>query len=234
MSWPHQSRCVCLDLIRSVGCLSEAVLVIVAGGGGIRPASRGSMVATCMVSDAVIDQGPLQRIAGARLGCRLSDHRIHRCWRQSTSIGVSLVNAPSSKVTPQALARHTFPAGSIAPKVEAASEFVLATGKKAHIGSKSDRRNACRSCWHRDLSGRCRFAVMPIVKGLVYGCVVSGTANSVSSNQVQLGCAQDGYNDNGKDMSMTASIPQLTNMENKAHLSNLGTVVAVRGSVVDI
>ncbi len=38
------------------------------------------------------------------------------------------------KVTPQALAQHTLPAGSMAPKVEAACEFVLATGKKAYIG----------------------------------------------------------------------------------------------------
>ena len=35
-------------------------------------------------------------------------------------------------------------------------------------------------------------------------------------------------------MNMTTSIPQLTNMENKTRLSNLGAVVSVRGSVVDI
>lgn len=39
------------------------------------------------------------------------------------------------KVTPQALARHAFPAGSMGPKVEAACEFVRATGKRALIGS---------------------------------------------------------------------------------------------------
>ncbi len=43
------------------------------------------------------------------------------------------------KVAPQALARelanHAFPAGSMAPKVEAACAFVLATGKRAVIGS---------------------------------------------------------------------------------------------------
>ena len=31
--------------------------------------------------------------------------------------------------------QHVFPAGSMGPKVEAASKFVLATGKKALIGS---------------------------------------------------------------------------------------------------
>lgn len=39
------------------------------------------------------------------------------------------------KVTPQALAQHDFAAGSMGPKVEAACRFVLATGKRAMIGS---------------------------------------------------------------------------------------------------
>jgi carbamate kinase len=38
-------------------------------------------------------------------------------------------------ITPQALAQHAFPAGSMGPKVEAAVAFALATGKKAVIGS---------------------------------------------------------------------------------------------------
>src|ERR1035441_5249702 len=37
-----------------------------------------------------------------------------------------------------------------------------------------------------------------------------------------------------KEHEMMPSIPQLTNAENKTQLSNLGTVVSVRGSVVDI
>jgi carbamate kinase len=39
------------------------------------------------------------------------------------------------KITPQALARHAFPAGSMGPKVEAACAFVLATGRRAVVGS---------------------------------------------------------------------------------------------------
>ena len=39
------------------------------------------------------------------------------------------------KVTPQALAGQKFPEGSMRPKVDAACAFVLATGKKAFIGS---------------------------------------------------------------------------------------------------
>ena len=37
--------------------------------------------------------------------------------------------------TPHMLAQHAFPSGSMGPKVEAACDFVLATGKKALIGS---------------------------------------------------------------------------------------------------
>jgi carbamate kinase len=39
------------------------------------------------------------------------------------------------KVTPQSLARHVFPQGSMGPKVQAACDFVLATGRRAVIGS---------------------------------------------------------------------------------------------------
>jgi len=39
------------------------------------------------------------------------------------------------KVRPQELLEHSFPAGSMGPKVQAAASFVLKTGKKALIGS---------------------------------------------------------------------------------------------------
>ena len=35
------------------------------------------------------------------------------------------------KITPHALAKHAFSAGSMGPKVQAASQFVLAGGKRA-------------------------------------------------------------------------------------------------------
>ena len=41
----------------------------------------------------------------------------------------------AGKVNPQDLLAHTFPAGSMGPKVQAATGFVLKTGKKALIGS---------------------------------------------------------------------------------------------------
>jgi carbamate kinase len=39
------------------------------------------------------------------------------------------------KTTPHELAQHAFATGSMAPKVDAACAFVLATGKRAVIGS---------------------------------------------------------------------------------------------------
>jgi carbamate kinase len=49
-------------------------------------------------------------------------------WGQPTQRAIG-------QVTPQALAGRDFAAGSMAPKVEAACAFVLATGRRAVIGS---------------------------------------------------------------------------------------------------
>jgi carbamate kinase len=43
-----------------------------------------------------------------------------------------------AEVTPEDLARHRFPAGSMGPKVEAATRFVVKTGRRAAIGSLTD------------------------------------------------------------------------------------------------
>jgi carbamate kinase len=40
--------------------------------------------------------------------------------------------------TPEDLEAHTFPAGSMGPKVEAACQFVRKTGKRAAIGALND------------------------------------------------------------------------------------------------
>jgi carbamate kinase len=42
------------------------------------------------------------------------------------------------RVTPEELAGHRFAAGSMGPKVEAASRFAAKTGKRAAIGSLAD------------------------------------------------------------------------------------------------
>jgi len=53
---------------------------------------------------------------------------VYLYWGQPTQRAIG-------KVSPQALAGHDFAAGSMGPKVEAARAFVLATGRRAVIGS---------------------------------------------------------------------------------------------------
>jgi carbamate kinase len=43
-----------------------------------------------------------------------------------------------SHVTPEELKAYSFPAGSMGPKVQAASQFAERTGKRAAIGSLED------------------------------------------------------------------------------------------------
>ena len=127
---PKPLRVLGLDPIRWL--LERGVLVIAAGGGGI-PVSRGLDGHNLHGVDAVIDKdlcsGLLARDLDADCLIIATDvAAVYLDWGQP---GQRAIN----KVTPQALARHTFPAGSMAPKVEAACKFVLATGKKAYIGS---------------------------------------------------------------------------------------------------
>jgi carbamate kinase len=110
--------------------LERGALVIAAGGGGI-PVARGADGLHGV--DAVIDKdlctGLLARELQADCLVIATDvAAVYLDWGQSGQ-------RPLRKVTPQALARHAFPAGSMGPKVEAASAFVLATGKRALIGS---------------------------------------------------------------------------------------------------
>jgi carbamate kinase len=127
---PKPLRVLGLDPIRWL--LERGVLVIAAGGGGI-PVSRGLDGRNLYGVDAVIDKdlcsGLLARDLDADCLVIATDvAAVYLEWGQPGQRAIK-------KVTPQALARHTFPAGSMAPKVEAACGFVLATGKKAYIGS---------------------------------------------------------------------------------------------------
>ena len=127
---PKPLRVFGLDPIRWL--LERGTLVIAVGGGGI-PVARGPDGRTLHGVDAVIDKdlcsGLLARDLDADCLIIATDvAAVYLKWGQPGQRAIK-------KVTPQALARHTFPAGSMAPKVEAACGFVLATGKKAYIGS---------------------------------------------------------------------------------------------------
>lgn len=127
---PHPLRVVGLDPIRWL--LERGALVIAAGGGGI-PVARGADGKGLHGVEAVIDKDLCSGLLARQLEAD--------CLTIVTDVAAVYLNwgTPGQravgKVTPQALAQHTFPSGSMGPKVEAACQFVLATGKKAVIGS---------------------------------------------------------------------------------------------------
>jgi carbamate kinase len=127
---PRPLRVLGLDPVRWL--LERGAVVIAAGGGGI-PVAKGAEGRSLHGVDAVIDKdlcsGLLAR--GIEADCLVIVTDVKAVFLDWGTPGQRAVG----KVTPQALARHTFAAGSMGPKVEAACEFVLATGKKAVIGS---------------------------------------------------------------------------------------------------
>ena len=127
---PRPLRVVGLDPIRWL--LERGVVVIAAGGGGI-PVAKGVEGRSLHGVEAVIDKdlcsGLLARGIEADCLVIVTDVKaVFLDWGtpQQRAVG---------KVTPQALAKHSFATGSMGPKVEAACKFVLATGKRAVIGS---------------------------------------------------------------------------------------------------
>jgi carbamate kinase len=111
--------------------LERGALVIAAGGGGI-PVVRGDDGKLRGV-DAVIDKdlcsGLLARDLQAECQVIATDvDAVYLDWGKPAQRALG-------KVTPHMLAQHAFPSGSMGPKVEAACKFVLATGKRAVIGS---------------------------------------------------------------------------------------------------
>jgi carbamate kinase len=127
---PRPLRVFGLESIRWL--LERGALVIAAGGGGI-PVARGPDGRSLHGVDAVIDKDLCSGLLARELAAD--------CLVIATDVAAVFLNwgqpeqRAIGKVTPQALAQQTFPAGSMRPKVEAACEFVLATGKKAFIGS---------------------------------------------------------------------------------------------------
>lgn len=114
--------------------LEHGALVIAAGGGGI-PVARGGDASDHRLQgvSAVIDKdlctGLLARELKADVLVIATDvAAVYLDWGLPTQRAIG-------KVTPQALEGHDFAAGSMGPKVEAARAFVLATGRRAVIGS---------------------------------------------------------------------------------------------------
>ncbi|MDQ2780847.1 MAG: carbamate kinase [Pseudomonadota bacterium] len=127
---PQPQRILGLEPIRWL--IERGAVVIAAGGGGI-PVALSADGRSHHGVEAVIDKDACSALLAQQLGVD--------CFVIATDVtGVSLDwGTPQQReirrISPQALARHRFAAGSMGPKVDAACAFALATGRRAMIGS---------------------------------------------------------------------------------------------------
>ncbi len=130
---PQPQRVLGLEPIRWL--LAHQALVIAAGGGGI-PVALGEDGSSRHGVDAVIDKD----LCSGLLACELDAD----CLVIATDVDAVYLDwgLPAQRalrrVSPAELARHQFPAGSMGPKVEAASRFAAVSGKRALIGALAD------------------------------------------------------------------------------------------------
>jgi carbamate kinase len=112
--------------------LEKGTIVICAGGGGIPtmylPGTR-TLVGAQVVVDKDRASALLARELEADVLVMATDaDAVYADWGTPAQ-------RPLGRVTPQELERYPFAAGSMGPKVEAACEFVSATGRRAAIGA---------------------------------------------------------------------------------------------------
>jgi carbamate kinase len=116
--------------------LDHDVVVICAGGGGIPTMYETGRERHLVGVEAVIDKdlasSLLARDLEADLFIMATDvDGVYRDWGTPDQARIQ-------QVTPAELRDHGFPAGSMGPKVDAAVEFVAATGNRSVIGALSD------------------------------------------------------------------------------------------------
>ncbi len=114
--------------------VSQGVIVICAGGGGIPTVRRedGSLVGVEAVIDKDLASALLARELKADALLMLTDvDAVYRDWGTPSARAIR-------RITPLALRELDFAPGSMGPKVRAACEFVEQTGGMAGIGQLSD------------------------------------------------------------------------------------------------
>lgn len=114
--------------------VSTGSVVVCAGGGGVPTVrgARGELHGVEAVVDKDLTSALLARSLGADALLLLTDV-------PAVSIGFGSPDArPLRTTTPSELRRHSFPAGSMGPKVEAACRFAAAGGRTAAIGHMDD------------------------------------------------------------------------------------------------
>ena len=127
---PQPIRVLGVDAMRWL--LEHHAVVIAAGGGGI-PVASDAHKKTLHGVEAVIDKDLCSSLLAHEIGADIlviatDVVAVYIDWQLPTQRALG-------KVTPHALSSYQFPAGSMRPKVEAACTFVLASKKKAVIGS---------------------------------------------------------------------------------------------------
>lgn len=127
---PLPLRVLGVDPVRWL--LQHQAVVIAAGGGGI-PVVRATDGRSLEGVDAVIDKDLTsallaQELGADRLVIATDVDAVYLDWGTPSQRALE-------KVRPQDLLAHSFAAGSMGPKVQAATGFVSKTGKKALIGA---------------------------------------------------------------------------------------------------
>jgi len=114
--------------------VDQGVVVICAGGGGIPTVQRidGSLVGVEAVIDKDLASSLLARELKADVLIMLTDvDAVYQAWSQPDARAIY-------RVSPRVIREYAFAPGSMAPKVEAACEFVEQTGGIAGIGQLKD------------------------------------------------------------------------------------------------
>ena len=125
-----------LEITPITWLLERGAVVICAGGGGIPTVYPSSGPGAVVGVEAVIDKDFAGALLAEDVGADL--------FLMATDVDGVYLNwgTPEqkrlSRVTPEELAGHGFPAGSMGPKVEAAARFAVKTGKRAAIGALDD------------------------------------------------------------------------------------------------
>ncbi len=129
---PRPKRILEIEAIELLA--TKGVIVICAGGGGIPIVERqdGRLAGVEAVIDKDFASALLARELGAHALLMLTDvDGVYRDWGQAGA-------RPIRRIAPAALAAYAFAPGTMAPKVEAACEFVTQTGGIAGIGALVD------------------------------------------------------------------------------------------------
>jgi carbamate kinase len=116
--------------------LDKGAVVICAGGGGIPTAFAAGRERQLEGIEAVIDKDFASELLARELGADLfimatDVDGVYRDWGSPSQSRIDEMHVSDTK-------GFSFPAGSMGPKVEAASNFVRATGNVAAIGSLED------------------------------------------------------------------------------------------------